>query len=72
MIKLTKVGLKKVKKYARSVRKSLNKEQNQSFKNDESFIKSIEVMGYASKIHIKDINANKNITLISDVDFVEF
>lgn len=71
MIKLTKVGLKKVKKYARSIRKSLNEKQNQSFKSDESFIKSIEVMEYASKIHIKDINANKNITLISDIDFIE-
>lgn len=72
MIKLTNQGLKKVKKYTRSIRKSLIKEQNQNLITDESFIKSIEVMEYASKIHIKDINANKNITLICDVDFVEF
>lgn len=61
-----------MKKYTRSIRKSLIKEQNQNLITDESFIKSIEVMEYASKIHIKDINANKNITLICDVDFVEF
>ena len=72
MIKLTNQGLKKVKKYARSIRKSLIKEQNQNFKSDESFIKSIESMEYASKIHIKDINVNKNITLICDVDFIKF
>lgn len=71
MIKLTKVGLKKVKKYAKNVRKSLNKEQNQNFKSDEYFIKSIEVIEYSSKIHIKDVNTNKSITLISDIDFVE-
>lgn len=71
MIKLTNQGLKKVKKYTRSIRKSLIKEQNQNLITDESFIKSIEVMEYASKIHIKDINANKNIILISDIDFVE-
>lgn len=72
MIKLTKVGLRKVKKYTRNVRKSLIKEQNQNLITDESFIKSIEVMGYASKIHIKDVYTNKSMTLISDVDFVEF
>ena len=72
MIKLTKVGLKKVKKYARSIRKPLIKEQNRNLITNESFIKSIEVMEYASKIHIKDINTNKNITLISGIDFVEF
>lgn len=71
MIKLTNQGLKKVKKYARSIRKSLIKEQNQNFKSDESFIKSIESMEYASKIYIKDVNTNKNIILISDIDFVE-
>lgn len=71
MIKLTNQGLKKVKKYTRSIRKSLIKEQNQNFKSDKSFIKSIEVMEYASKIHIKDVNTNKNITLISDIDFIE-
>lgn len=72
MIKLTNQGLKKVKKYTRSIRKSLIKEQNQNLITDESFIKSIEVMEYASKIHIKDVNTSKNITLICDVDFVEF
>lgn len=71
MIKLTNQGLKKVKKYARSIRKSLIKEQNQNFKSDESFIKSIESMEYTSKIYIKDVNTNKNIILISDIDFVE-
>ena len=71
MIKLTNQGLKKVKKYIRSIRKSLTKERNQNLITDESFIKSIEVMEYASKIHIKDINTNKNITLISDIDFIE-
>ena len=71
MIKLTNQGLKKVKKYTRSIRKSLIKEQNQNLITDESFIKSIENMGYASKIHIKDVNTNKNIILISDIDFVE-
>lgn len=71
MIKLTEQGLKKVKKYIRIIRKSLTKEQNQIFKSDESFIKSIEIMECASKIHIKDIDTNKNITLISDIDFVE-
>lgn len=72
MIKLTNQGLKKVKKYAKSVKKSLNKEQNQNLISNKSFIESIEAMEYASKIHIKDINVNKNITLICDVDFVEF
>lgn len=71
MIKLTKVGLKKVKKYARSIRKSLIKEQNQNLITSESFIKSIEVMEYSSKIHIKDVYTNKSITLISNIDFVE-
>lgn len=71
MIKLTKIGLKKVKKYAKSVRNSLDKEQNQSLITNESFIKSIEVMEYASKIHIKDVNTNKSIILISDIDFIE-
>lgn len=71
MIKLTDQGLKKVKKHIRVIRKSLTKEQNQNLITDESFIKSIEIMGYASKIYIKDVNTNKNIILISDIDFVE-
>ena len=71
MIKLTKVGLKKVKKHARSVKKSLIKEQNQNLITDESFIKSIEAMEYSSKIHIKDVYTNKSMTLIGDVDFTE-
>lgn len=71
MIKLTDQGLKKVKKHIRVIRKSLTKEQNQNLITDESFIKSIEIMGYASKIHIKDVYTNKSITLISDIDFIE-
>lgn len=71
MIKLTNQGLRKVKKYTRSIRKSLIKEQNQNLITDESFIKSIEVMEYSSKIHIKDVCTNKSITLISNIDFVE-
>ena len=71
MIKLTDQGLKKVKKYIRIIRRSLIKEQNQNLITDESFIKSIEVMEYSSKIHIKDVYTNKSMTLISDIDFIE-
>lgn len=71
MIKLTDNGLKKVKNYRKSIKKSLTKEQNQKLVTNETFIESIETMGYASKLHIKDLSTNKSMVLISDVDFVE-
>ena len=71
MIKLTDNGLKKVKNYRKSIKKSLTKEQNQKLVTNEAFIESIETMGYASKLHIKDLSTNKSMVLISDVDFIE-
>lgn len=71
MIKLTDNGLKKVKNYRKSIKKSLTKEQNQKLVTNEAFIESIETMGYASKLHIKDLSTNKSMVLISNVDFIE-